>query len=928
MRWCFMNDAGTSKRRCGHLGLFTWWPLLVVTQTALAEQTIVWVGGNGLSWNTPLNWSPAQVPGIGAPGADAVVSTASGLVTASTGGPITLSTLLTGTAVRFSGISVSMASGDTTLQGAPSGQIENLGTVTVPAGGGPTFAKPFRNSGAFSFSSSLSIQTGGAFTNMGTMTASGAGSLAVSGVSSALFVNDGTLARSAAGALSIQMPYAAGTSAAVECTAGEIRFQGPSTHAGSVALASGTFMKLQAPSGLSAEIVGDLSISGDGACVVASATHIVDNAALTSALQGTSMQGLLIQSSYPVTIDGVLANDGAMTWDYATLDGHGQLHNEGMLWLTASSRLLQTTMENHSSGTVVQAGPLAIGDAIVLNDARATWRLDAGSITPASSLAQPLFSNSGSIIRAGTALGVFFQLSVPLASHDGAITVQGPGNLSLNNDCTFDGDFNLVDVAPSRSLYIQGTRADVYGGLDLIGEGTCAWGTTCTLACDGGIVRNFISPPDPSLGGCILSGSLECSGGGAMINEGFMELGGSRIGTGSNPGAKLINKSLMHSVNPIEVRGELVNESGATFKQFSNVTLRGGTVTNEGDYLLGTDSAVDEDAAGGSFLNRPGASLRLETGAASSSIIYAHLDNQGSVIAGDGGALSLWDVAQISDHTLTGGTWIARDASHIWFDPATITAIGAGATIIVGGAGASIEPMMIHSIESEALLELSGSVHSTGPLENDGDIRIIAPGILESDESVDNGILGEIEEKLVLGVAGAEGPTLATPLLTNHGTLIPGGEDAAGPFTLIGSLVASGTSVIKVQLGGLAAIVDHDQVVISGSCALAGTLALSFLGEYEPRVGDQFTVLVAKGGVSGSFDQVTGPGTFDVAYAPGAVTVTVLSIAVAGDLNGDGRIDGTDLGLLLGAWGTSEADLDGDGTTDGTDLGLLLGNWS
>ncbi len=49
------------------------------------------------------------------------------------------------------------------------------------------------------------------------------------------------------------------------------------------------------------------------------------------------------------------------------------------------------------------------------------------------------------------------------------------------------------------------------------------------------------------------------------------------------------------------------------------------------------------------------------------------------------------------------------------------------------------------------------------------------------------------------------------------------------------------------------------------------------------------------------------------------------------DLNGDGIVDGADLGLLLGAWGLCEGcaeDLTGDGTVDGADLGVLLGAWT
>jgi hypothetical protein len=45
------------------------------------------------------------------------------------------------------------------------------------------------------------------------------------------------------------------------------------------------------------------------------------------------------------------------------------------------------------------------------------------------------------------------------------------------------------------------------------------------------------------------------------------------------------------------------------------------------------------------------------------------------------------------------------------------------------------------------------------------------------------------------------------------------------------------------------------------------------------------------------------------------------------DFNGDGAVDGADLGLLLSAWGTPDGDLNGDGTTDGADLGLLLSAW-
>ncbi|MHC4976909.1 MAG: GC-type dockerin domain-anchored protein [Planctomycetota bacterium] len=48
-----------------------------------------------------------------------------------------------------------------------------------------------------------------------------------------------------------------------------------------------------------------------------------------------------------------------------------------------------------------------------------------------------------------------------------------------------------------------------------------------------------------------------------------------------------------------------------------------------------------------------------------------------------------------------------------------------------------------------------------------------------------------------------------------------------------------------------------------------------------------------------------------------------------GDLNGDFKVDGADLGLFLSQWNTPNpcTDLNGDGNTDGADLGLFLSLW-
>ena len=71
-------------------------------------------------------------------------------------------------------------------------------------------------------------------------------------------------------------------------------------------------------------------------------------------------------------------------------------------------------------------------------------------------------------------------------------------------------------------------------------------------------------------------------------------------------------------------------------------------------------------------------------------------------------------------------------------------------------------------------------------------------------------------------------------------------------------------------------------------------------------------------GVGTNCDDGDGNGTADACEDSG----------IQGDLNGDGKVDGADLGIFLSGWNLpGPTDLNGDGTTDGEDLGLLLINW-
>lgn len=77
-------------------------------------------------------------------------------------------------------------------------------------------------------------------------------------------------------------------------------------------------------------------------------------------------------------------------------------------------------------------------------------------------------------------------------------------------------------------------------------------------------------------------------------------------------------------------------------------------------------------------------------------------------------------------------------------------------------------------------------------------------------------------------------------------------------------------------------------------------------------------------------------GMIAVTSVPGVLPTSIAALgtvvreqeACSPDLDGDGFVDGSDLGRMLAGWGGSgAADLNRDGTVDGVDLGVLLGAW-
>jgi hypothetical protein len=139
-------------------------------------------------------------------------------------------------------------------------------------------------------------------------------------------------------------------------------------------------------------------------------------------------------------------------------------------------------------------------------------------------------------------------------------------------------------------------------------------------------------------------------------------------------------------------------------------------------------------------------------------------------------------------------------------------------------------------------------------------------------------------------------------------------------------------------------VVTCDSLMRIGTCATAdfNTLIEVFEGDCRDLIpvecvdDEEFctfeTGSVIVNGQCGDIHLIRVSGV-DAATGNGELVIECFggSCACVGDLDGNGWVDGADLGALFIAWGpcsgSCDADLDGDGEVSGSDLGLLFSAW-
>jgi len=109
------------------------------------------------------------------------------------------------------------------------------------------------------------------------------------------------------------------------------------------------------------------------------------------------------------------------------------------------------------------------------------------------------------------------------------------------------------------------------------------------------------------------------------------------------------------------------------------------------------------------------------------------------------------------------------------------------------------------------------------------------------------------------------------------GIVSPGASP--GMLTITGNYTQGASGVLEMQIGGLVAGTDYDQLRVGGTTSLAGTLNTALINGFVPPTGSTFTLVQSTGAVTGTFTTTNQPaGTlFNSFYGPTTVDFVTAS---------------------------------------------------
>ena len=476
-------------------------------------------------------------------------------------------------------------------------------------------------------------------------------------------------------------------------------------------------------------------------------------------------------------------------------------------------------------------------------------------------------SESGTIAGFRVAEGIGFQGSLV---NLGEGEIFGPNNGVYFGNADHNGGtlINLTDGeirSNSRALNIDGSGLVVNNSGLILGTGNQRNGTVYAdaTAQDFLLNNNFLGVIDAGFGneGAGFSVELaeegndfELQNSGDLLGRGDAGAGLPVAGDGirlerTRVGGMLEGSTVGLFTGEINNSGEIRSVDGANgtvggFRAVNGVSFQGSLVNSgliagpqNGVYFGNPVPAGGSDHSGGTVENLPG-------GVFSSDSRAFNLDGNGLSVTNRGQILATG--------TQRNGTFYVDGSADNFelLNEGSISALaadGSGVSIQVGSFDGDVQSGMVNNsgeILGQGSLGVDAGVRlftNTPTTTFSGDIQNLLGGLISGGDSAP-GIL--IEDGVVFGGT-----------VFNDGT-IDGGVDMS-----TGNLTLSDSSVIRLEIGGMAAG-EFEQILVGGDLVLDGTLVIDFVDGYGAPAADfngtfgQSFLTVVGGVVSGQFDQV------------------------------------------------------------------------
>ncbi len=279
------------------------------------------------------------------------------------------------------------------------------------------------------------------------------------------------------------------------------------------------------------------------------------------------------------------------------------------------------------------------------------------------------------------------------------------------------------------------------------------------------------------------------------------------------------------------------------------VTLANGFTVNPNEIRFAENHYVITASGTGSILST---NLLIVTGASMNSEISAPITGSGTVDV-NGALDSMLQLTGANTYTgttrLNGGTLMIGDGntgsitSNVEAATSTYLAFLQTSTYTYDG-------VISGDLQSLSIMG-GGDVIFTGAHTFTGDTELTYGGHLFLDST--GSILGTVNA-YIASVVGGIG-TFNNIIVEDGATLAPGMVDSIGTLS-VQQLTLNSGSTTEIQIAGLSAGTQHDQLLVSTDATLAGTLSVLLANGYTPNTGDTYDVMLADA-FSGAYDSIT-----------------------------------------------------------------------